>query len=171
MQFMWCRKKNTYLGLFTKGKIYFAKQFQIGDVIDDTRFAVMDDAGNEIFLECNNQDFRFVDNVYAVWLGTGPAMEEAEPGDVFLVEDIDHEGFIHLAGDGFYRLENFEILDGVNVCHGAEVMSVETEQWETVKLMDSAMWILTEQRDQYRAPTEFRFPISDGSLVAAPRNG
>lgn len=153
----------------TLGKIYVGlPEMEDDDTVDFGFFTIVDDTGGTIKTTVAEGKCDYLQSVYAVLVSDTVAKAQgARLGEVVVVEAIsgDHE-FVRLAGDGCWKLDNFEILDKTNLYPDMVVLDKWSGEWVRVVMVNESMHISTV--GAFRPPTEFRFAVSGGSVLSRP---
>jgi hypothetical protein len=153
----------------TVGKIYVGvPEMDDDDTVDFGFFTIEDDMGRGIRTTVAEGKFEYLSQAYAVVVGA-PMVDArmAKLGDAIEVGAIagDKE-FIRVKDDGCWKLSNFEILDKTNLYPDMVILDLKTNQWVRVSAVNESMWISTGE--VFRPPTEFKFAVSDGSVLVRP---
>jgi hypothetical protein len=159
------RYKGGLSGQLTPGKVYFARPEMDGaEMVGFDFIEVMDDAGEIVRADPAKEQFEFLDEVFAVVL---TPLEEMEVGDVTVLDGID-DGMVNIKGFGLRNKDDLVVIDRTNLFPGVSVLDMSSGQWEKVKRVDECMWVLVDDQDRMRSPTEFRFAVSDGNVLVEP---
>jgi len=149
----------------TPGKVYVARPEMDGaETVGFGFIEVTDDAGKPVRYDPEGDLFEFFDEVYAVVLHP---FEEMEVGDVTVLDGID-EGMLNVKGFGLRNSKDLAVLDRTNLFPGVSVLDQASGLWEKVKRVDECMWMLVDDQDRLRSPTEFRFAVGEGSILREP---
>ncbi|MEN6622164.1 MAG: hypothetical protein ABFD50_11510 [Smithella sp.] len=175
----------------TPGKMYLAFDEQdSGDTVSNDFIDVLDDEGNKVRFEAmvlddpNNgvklavYDFEFFQEVYAVV--TFP-FGDFKKGQVVVVDEAEFfsgdkkDGdrwkriVYNVKGYGYHSSNNLTILDFTNVFPGMTIMNESTGIWCKVKVVDEALWVVTECSPMRESPEAFRFAVDgDGDIHVEP---
>jgi len=150
---------------FTPGRLYFARPEMDGtETVGFDFIEIDDDAGNTNRVDPEKDLFEFFDEVYAVVLHP---FEEMEAGDVTVLDGVD-DGMLNVQGFGLRNVKDLAVLDRTNLFPGVSVLDVASGLWEKVKRVDECMWMLVNDQDRMRAPTEFRFAVGGGAVLVEP---
>jgi hypothetical protein len=175
----------------TTGKMYLAFEEQdCGDTVSNDFIEVMDDEGKRVRFEAmvltdpNTgdsfavYDFEFFQEVYAVV--TIP-FGDFKKGQVVVVEEAEFfsgdkkDGdqwkriIYNVKGSGYHSSTYLTILDRTNVFPGITIMNESTGIWCKVKVVDEAVWVVTECSPMRESPEAFRFAVDgDGDIQVEP---
>jgi len=158
---------DTRPGSFTKGRLYLASA-EVDDkvVVDVQKLRLTDDAGEDVRIDPENDRFEYPDEVYAVVV---KALGPRTPGEVVTVDEADDDGeFVSIAGMGFVRHANVQLLDSVMLKPGMMVFDRSRGRWDRVRRVDECMRIQVEDCEEMRDCSDFVFSVSDGDLTTVP---
>ena len=158
---------NTGPGSFTKGRLYLASP-EVDDkvVVDVDKLRMRDDTGEDVWIDPESDRFEYPDEVFGVIIeALGPKM----PGEVVTVIEADDDGeFVSIAGMGFVRSTNVQLLDSMMVEPGMMVYDRSLTRWCRVRRVDECMRVQVEGSDDMRECSEFIFAVNDGDLAVVP---
>jgi hypothetical protein len=156
-------------GVFISGKIYFGKpEMDDEDVVSMEFIIIKDEDAKPVRVYPNEGRFEFLDEVYAVALHP---MDEYEVGDVMVLDggEINGDTYVHIKGFALRKASDVEVLDKTNVNPSIVVQDVNTGIWMPIGRVDECLWVVVQGQDTFRAPTEFKFAVSqDGELMSMP---
>jgi len=149
---------------FTEGKIYLGEdKFSDGETVGGSEFYIRDDNKKRHTYKYDNEYFDQLELVHAVGLLDTPNWEQ---GEVVILDEADEE-FYSVAGYGFFRQAQFEILDKRTVQPGIFVQEQKNETWVQVhELTDDMKIITTDDMNIFRNLEDFKFAISDGCVAS-----
>lgn len=161
-------------GSFTKGRIYFVGEGYHHDAVKVDDLVAVDDAGAVVNLIGDEGEWEYFEQVYVVWLGTGPQMPDMVPGDVcaafsaYRDKGKDRTIMLKVDGAGYRKAEYYAVLDSTCLCPGVYVQDKTTGVWTRVSRVDGCEWLTLEGSEGRHPPTDFRFFVNESGLCFEP---
>ena len=156
---------------FTIGKIYLAYETAKHEgSADFSRFTVTNDNEERVTIETDNNEFKYMDKVYGVWISDNLDYTDGTltRGTCFLIDGADRDMF-HIENIGNFQAINFELLDKSNLYPGVKVLNLETSKWTDVARVDDSGWIsLKSEPDERKAPRSVMFAVGSGGILEKP---
>jgi hypothetical protein len=163
----------------TQGKIYLGSPaMDSADIMDASSFTITDDTGCKQQVDRDSGKWEYLPKVYAVIV---KEFAEFAIGDVTLIDDatitlsmertpdtFTKKVLLSPLGFTFRDSSYFVLLDRTNLFPGLCVADGITGDWKEVLRIDEALWIAVDPDGVQRSPTEFRFAVADGEIMARP---
>ena len=155
----------------TKGRIYLARPgINDGETVGLDCLTINSDPGPAIQIDPKNNNFEYLEEVYAVLVCPVPE-ENLKPGEVVIINDAVEDiqmNLFRVKDVGLYRASNFVLLDRTNVFPGLVVMDAATGHWVTVRRVNECLWFRANGSRIYRSPEKFKFAVSEGDILTEP---
>jgi hypothetical protein len=146
-------------GLFEPGCVYVLDNNVRGVEVDDQAAILV--RGRRVEVPFSDKRFRFLKDVHAIWLGTGPKLGDV-PGAVVKVDGVD-EGGLYVVGRGFVQAKHLRIVDHQILRPGVWLMDKYTGKWARVRMVDNTDCVCVSEKSATRRPlVEFVFPVCTG---------
>jgi hypothetical protein len=147
----------------TEGRLYVSRpEVDEPGTVGFDYIEVTGDNGESIRENPDDERFEYLEEVYAV---VANPFDEFVAGEVVVVDGAPDIEYLHVQGIGNRKASDLILLDRTNLYPGVLVGDGTTGRWLKVKKVDECLWVTAGVNGPYRSPCEFRFAVSDGSLV------
>jgi len=151
---------------FVEGKVYISgSSFSDGETVDLSMLKVVDEDGNLIEIDQDEERFVYLDENYAAIL---KAFDEFEVGDVVTVSGVSDDGVMYdMSGYGYRSVKDLALLDRTNVYPGI-VVAKDDGQWSRVSAVSQSLSVMFADDDVMRELSQVKIAVSDGDVMSVP---